>query len=111
MAYTPARPIPGVALSNVATTYYTVIAPYNAVIIKEITVCNTGANAANFCFYVVPANGTANAGNAEFNSVTLQPNETKIFPRTSIGPVGYTIQANCSANANITLSVSGMYQS
>ena len=110
MAYTERRIVPGSLLTGSAATYYT--ASTSKVIIKEMTFCNTDTTTAyTFTLYIVPASGTAGVANMEFNAVTLQPFQTKIFGRTDIMETGSTIQAFASTNAKISFSASGVERS
>jgi len=107
--YTEKRLVVGSLLTASAATYYTCTAPVVKTIIKEITFCNTDtATAYTFTFHIVPLAGTAAAANMEFNAVTLQPGETKIFGRSDVMEVGSFIQALASTNAKIAMSISGV---
>ena len=107
--YTEKRLVAGSLLTGSAATYYTVTSPVQKTIIKEMTFCNTDPSVAyTFTLYIVPAAGSAAGANMEFNAVTLQPGETKIFGRSDVMELGSTIQAFASTNAKIAMSISGV---
>jgi hypothetical protein len=108
--YTEKRLVAGSLLTGSAATYYgPTAAPIVKTIIKEMTFCNTDTvTAYTFTLYIVPAAGSAAPANMEFNAVTLQPGETKIFGRSDVMEVGSFIQAFASTNAKIAMSISGV---
>lgn len=107
--YTEKRFVVGSLLTDAAATYYTCTAPVVKSIIKEMTFCNTDATTAyTFTLHIVPLAGSALPANMEFNAVTLQPGETKIFGRSDVMEVGSFIQAFASTTNKIAMSISGV---
>lgn len=107
--YTEKRLVAGSLLTGSAAKYYEVIAPVQKTIIKEMTFCNTDPSVAyTFTLHIVPAAGSVGNANMEFNVVTLQPGETKIFGRSDVMEVGGMIYAFASTNAKIAMSISGV---
>lgn len=108
-AYTEKRLVAGSLLTGSAATYYTVTAPVTKTIIKEMTFCNTdAATPYTFTLHIVPLAGSAAGANMEFNAVTLQAGETKVFGRTDVMEVGSFIQAFASTTGKIAFSCSGV---
>lgn len=108
-AYTEKRLVAGSLLTSSAATYYTATAPVAKTIIKEMTFCNTDLTTAYaFTLHIVPLGGSAAPANMEFNAVTLQPGETKVFGRSDVMEVGSFIQAFAGTNAKIAFSCSGV---
>jgi len=110
MIYTPKDMTPGSALTAVAATYYT--APSGATdlkaIVKEIILCNTDTVARTATIYVVPSGGSAAAANTIVNSLTVLPNETRIFGLSKVMSPGGFIQALASSAGVISMAVSGI---
>jgi len=107
-AYTEKRLIEGILLTGSAVTLYTCTAPSVKTIVKEISLCNTTAIAYTFTLYIVASGDTVADKNAVFDSVTMQPNETKIFGLTTVLEVGDFISAFASTTSVISLAASGV---
>ena len=108
MAYNEKAFVSGSALTNAYATYYTVPSTVLKSIVKEIVVCNTSTNPETFTMNIIPSAGAPAVANTEFNAITLQPNETKIFGRTRVMNIGDFIQAKCSTGAVMSLDISGV---
>ena len=108
MAYTEKSFAQGSALTNALVTYYTAPASVIKSIVKEMTFCNTSASPVTFTLNCVPSAGAASVGNTQFNLVTLQANETKIFGRTLVMNPGDFIQALASVGAVVSMNISGV---
>ena len=108
MAYTEKALIDGTFLTESAVTLYTCTAPVTKTIVKEITFCNTGSIAYTFTLYIVPLGQTAADRYARFKTVTIQPNETKIFGLSTVLEVGSFISALASTTSVVAISASGV---
>ena len=107
-AYTEKKLVEGTLLTAAAVTLYTCTAPAAKTIVKELTLCNTTAIAYTFTLYVVQSGQVAADRYAVFKSVTMQPNETKIFGLTNVLEVGDFISALASTTGVLSISVSGV---
>lgn len=105
---TPKRLVPGSTLTSTLVTYYTVATSVSNATAKQLIVCNTDTVSRTFTYNVIPQGGSASVANTLFNSVTIQPNETKIFGLTDVMPTGTFIQAKASADNVVSMTVSGM---
>lgn len=103
------RLVPGSQLTNATATYYTTPASTSAVI-KRADFCNNTGGTITFSAYVVPSGGTAVAGNQVISTYSIAANTTYVSPELAgmvLGP-GETLQAIASANASVTITVSGI---
>ncbi len=107
-SYTEKRLIEGILLTGTAATLYTCTAPVTKTIVKEISLCNTTAIAYTFTLHVVQTGGSVEDKNAVFKSVTIQPNETKIFGLSTVLEVGDYISAFASTTSVIAIAASGV---
>ena len=108
MAYTEKPLIAGSALTAAAAGYYTVPAA-TTTIVKEIEICNTDYVTHSFTLYMLPTAGTTpGVSNTMFSSVTMQPNETKIFGLTRVLTAGNTISAFASQAGVVAINASGV---
>lgn len=93
------------AVTTGFTTLYTV-ATSTRVLLKDISICNTTSGALTFYISLVPAEGTAGAGNALFSNAPILPNSTIQWTGTHVLNAGDTIQVKASA-AGVTITASG----
>ena len=107
-AYTEKRLVEGTLLTAAAVTLYTCTAPATKTIVKELSICNTTIVAYTFTLYIVASGQVAADQYAVFKTVTMQPNETKIFGLTSVLEVGDFISALASTTAVLSIGVSGV---
>jgi hypothetical protein len=108
MAITPTKIVPGSALTNALATYYTVPATTKQTIVKEVEFCNTDTVPRLITLNIIPSAGSASVANTVYNSVTIQPNETKNFSRSTVMLPGGFIQAKADAGAVVSFRVSGV---
>lgn len=111
MAYTEKRLIQGKFLTAQAVNLYECSSPAIATIVKEISICNTTSNTYTFNLYVVTSGQVAADRYAVFKTVTMQPNETKIFGLSLVLEVGDFISGQASTTNVLSISGSGVERS
>lgn len=99
--------VAGSVLTNSTATYYTAINV--TATIRNATVTNPTAGAVTVTVYVVPNGGSAAASNEKIAARSVAAGETYLCPELVGANVmsSGTIQALASANASLTLMVSG----
>lgn len=107
-SYTEKRLIHGTLLTTTVATLYTCSSPVVKTIVKEIAVCNTTDIAYTFTLYIIANGQVATDRYAIFKTVTMQPNETKIFGLSSVLGVGDFIAAIASTANVLSISASGV---
>lgn len=110
-SYTEKKLIPGTLLLTSVTALYTCMSPATKTIVKEISICNTTSIAYTFTLYMVANGHVASNAYAIFKTVTMQPNETKIFGLSSVLEVGDSISALASVSNVLSISASGVERS
>ena len=92
-------------LTTSYATLYTVPASTRTYL-KELDICNTGANPVNVYISLVPSAGTAGSTNALFFNTTVNGYSTLQWNGVQILNAGATIQVKASA-AGLTVTASG----
>ena len=107
-SYTEKRLVQGTLLTGQAVTLYRCLSPTVSTIIKEISVCNTTDSPFTFSLYAV-VNGQVVADRyAVFKTVTMQPNETKIFGLSTVLETGDFISGLASTTGVLSVAASGV---
>lgn len=100
--------VAGSQIAATATTYYT--APANTrVIITNISLTNTTANAVTATVHIIPVGATESASNMIISARTLAPGETyscPMMPGKHLDATG-TIRALAGSATSITIQASG----
>lgn len=105
---TLANLVAGSVLTNGVLTYYT--ATNVRATIQNATVVNTTAGAVTVTIHLVPSGGSPSASNMKISAQSVAAGQSYLCPEL-IGAnvmVGGTIQALASANASLTLMISGL---
>lgn len=107
-SYTEKRLVQGTFLTGTVATLYRCLSPAVSTIIKEISICNTTDSPYTFSLYVVVSGQVAADRYAVFKTVTMQPNETKIFGLSTVLEVGDFMAGLASTTNVLTVAASGV---
>ena len=96
---------PGTSIGTLYTVtntndYYTIV--------KNIIICNTTNNAANFDLHAVASGGTAGATNQVFSDFVVQGDETVSIDVSMVMAKNETLQALQVTSGALTLTISGV---
>lgn len=106
MAFTLTRLAQFVATTAEAT-YYTVPGGQKA-IVKNIVIANTSAATATLALSLVASGGTAGNANRILPTIAVPANSVIPFDLTQVMDAGGFISAIASANAALTVTISGL---
>lgn len=91
-------------LTTTTGTFYT---SSGETVVTPIYLCNYSGSSANVTIYAVPNSGTASTTNVIYYQLTITAGDTYVIDKEKlILGNGDTLQASCSANTSISVTVS-----